>query len=750
MKRSTTKILIVTPYFPPSTGGLERYAGELAKHLKSDHKWKVVVLTTSKQKGVDEKKRVDGLTIYRLGYQFKCSNTPFSFDWFLKIRKILKTESPNIINIHTPVPGIGDIVSVMSKNTPIVVTYHTGTMLKGRIPPDIFIWLYEHFLLPLMLRKAKNIVCSSDFVRFGFLHKYLDKSKTITPGTDIEIFKPDSAKKSNNKTVLFLAGLGRADQHKGLSLVIDAINSLHESMPDIRLVVVGDGNMRGEYEDYVRKCGLNEWVKFKGNLFGNKLVSAYQNARVFALPSINDSYPTAIIEAMACGLPVVSTSTGSIPSLVDDGKTGFLVAPNDFEALTSKLKKVLNIPKVSTSMGKAGRIKVSKGFSWVDRSTEHNQLFNRIISPKPLIVQLVSYFPPHVGGMETVVQEISTELSKNNYPVKVFTSNVGAQGAPHKETSPLLEIERLRSVEIAHTPIIWALPFKLFCLPKGSVLHVHIAQAGLPEVAMLIAKIKHFPYIAHFHLDVDPSSILGNIFLLYKKFVLGHVLRAANKVIVFSEEQSKLVQKLYNVKRNNLMIVPNGVGKDFFYNGHRKAPGKKLRVLFVGRLTIQKRVDRLIESMSYLKFPVELKIIGDGEDRKKLENLVVKLKLNNIVFEGEKYGKRLRSYYKNADVLAIPSDKEGMPLVVLEGMAAGLPIVGSNVLGIRELVKNVGILVDNPSGETFATALTNLYINSKMWQKLSIQSRKKAEQFSWSNIVTHLEQSYIEIQRTNI
>src|SRR5258708_38502773 len=88
-----------------------------------------------------------------------------------------------------------------------------------------------------------------------------------------------------------------------------------------------------------------------------------------------------------------------------------------------------------------------------------------------------------------------------------------------------------------------------------------------------------------------------------------------------------------------------------------------------------------------------LTIVGDGEDREKLETLTKDLNLKNVTFEGKKYGEQLQEYYKNADVFVICSDQEGMPLVVLEAMAAGLPIIGSDVAGIHELVEGSGILV---------------------------------------------------------
>lgn len=371
-------VIIVAPYFPPHTGGLERYAYEIAQRLHIDHKWKVVVITSGEQYGEDKKEEMNGLTIYRLAYRLRISNTPFSFRWFRKIRDILERENPNIINIHMPVPGIGDITTMIAGNKPIIITYHTNSMCKGKLLPDIFIKIYEYGPLVYLLRRANYIICSSDFVRFNFLNKYLNKSFTITPGVDTNIFIPAYEKKTIHPTILFVAGLGHAEQHKGLLFLIDAMQKIKESIPNIKLIIVGDGDMRSEYEKRVDKLGLREITTFKGRLNGRKLVEEYQKAHVFALPTSNDSFAMVVIEAVSCGLPVVTTTIGSIPSLVDDGVTGFLIPPKDSKILAEKIIKILKTPGYIKKFGDMAIEKTKRGFDWSVRAKQYDQIFIKI------------------------------------------------------------------------------------------------------------------------------------------------------------------------------------------------------------------------------------------------------------------------------------------------------------------------------------------------------------------------------------
>ncbi|MBA3788859.1 glycosyltransferase family 4 protein [Patescibacteria group bacterium] len=364
---------------------------------------------------------------------------------------------------------------------------------------------------------------------------------------------------------------------------------------------------------------------------------------------------------------------------------------------------------------------------------------------QPSTVHITAYYPPHIGGMEAVAYEIAQELARREYDVRVLTSDVGAEGAPSHEREPFYEVTRLKSTEIAHTPVMWSLFFRIFFLPRGTILHVHIAQAGIPEIVLLAAKLRGFAFIGHYHLDVGPSGSFGALLPLYKKHVLSRTLRHATKVIVLSDEQGDFIQKEYKVSKNNIRIVPNGVGKSFFAHEPRTTHHTPLRLLYVGRLAVQKRVERVISALALLTVPIELTIVGDGEDREKLENLTEKLALTNVTFAGKKYGEELKDYYRNADVLVMPSDIEGMPLVALEAMAAALPIIGSDVPGISELLQDVGILVDTPSPETFAAAITDIIEHPEKLKILSRSSLEKAQNYSWEELVGTVEEIYKEV-----
>lgn len=367
------------------------------------------------------------------------------------------------------------------------------------------------------------------------------------------------------------------------------------------------------------------------------------------------------------------------------------------------------------------------------------------IENKIHIVQIADYYPPHLGGLERVAQEVSEQLARDGYNTVVLTSDIGGKNLPQIEISQNLIVKRLWSFDFAHTAFIPSLFFELLYVCKPVIFHLHFAQAYIPELVWLISKMRKIPYIIHFHLDVGVSGWLGWLFLLYKHITWGTFLRGASKVIVFSDEQLDLVHKKYGVKKENIVIIPNGAGEDFFIREPRLIPHNPLRILSVGRLDIQKRLERLIEVVALLKIPAELTFVGDGELRSELEALVRERGLTNIKFVGKKLGDELRAYYRDADVFVTSSDREGMSLVVLEAMASGLPIIGSNVLGTRELVGGAGILVDEPYPKGFADAIIKLAEDKQQFQNLSARSIERAEQHTWKKLVIKLEEVYKSI-----
>ncbi|MEU6774064.1 glycosyltransferase family 4 protein [Streptomyces sp. NPDC046759] len=355
------------------------------------------------------------------------------------------------------------------------------------------------------------------------------------------------------------------------------------------------------------------------------------------------------------------------------------------------------------------------------------------------IVQITPYYPPHLGGLERVVSNLAREQAKR-HDVRVLTTALGFADAPRIAREEGVVVHRHRAVEVAHTAVAPGLAAHLARLPRDAVLHLHCAHALLPEMVALTARLRGNRFLLHFHLDVDASGPLGTLLPHYKEHIFGRVLRSAAGVIALTDAQAAFLTDTYRVRADRVHIVPNGVAEAYFMPAREVAPGP-LNLLYVGRLGAQKNVARLLDALHLTRGDVRLRIVGDGELRSRLEEQAGRLGLRNVEFSGGLLGEDLVKAYADADAFVLPSDKEGMPLVVLEAMAAGLPVVATDVPGTQELVGGTGLLAA-PEPAALAKAIDAVAADHPLRARLARASAERSRDYSWENVVGLVEGVY--------
>ena len=368
-------LLIVAPYFHPVVGGLEQYVYGLANQLQQRHRWRIAVVTSGDRRNKDHRESINGLTIYRLKYDFKLSNTPLGLGWVRRMRTIIDHESPDLVNAHLPVPGLADAAAFVVRDTPLVVTYHTTSMHKGDARFDIPIWIYERTIRNALLRKASRIICSSVAVE-DYLRSYADRCVVIPPAVDVGFFTP--VKELASRRLLFVGNLAKSHSHKGLSYLLDAISEL--PCQKICLDVVGEGDARSRYEAKCRQLGIADRVVFHGQLEGTSLAARYRASYALVHPSTNDSLPTTIVEAMASGLPVIASRVGAISSIVRDGFNGCLTQPGDVGSLVRAITELISDPGRAADYGRSSRSVVESQFTVEDQADRTEAVFMELIA----------------------------------------------------------------------------------------------------------------------------------------------------------------------------------------------------------------------------------------------------------------------------------------------------------------------------------------------------------------------------------
>ena len=319
----------------------------------------------------------------------------------------------------------------------------------------------------------------------------------------------------------------------------------------------------------------------------------------------------------------------------------------------------------------------------------------------PHIIHVTAYYPPHLGGQEIAVQDLATQLALAGEQVEVVTSSVGARTGVGVENGVL--VTRLKSYEFAHTAIIWGLFFWLLRhTRRNTIVHLHVGQFFTSEVVWLAAKIKRFRYILHLHCDLVQSGPFGRLLPLYKKLFFDREINDAEVVIVLTKEHCRAVRRDHGYD-GKLLVTHNGIGEDFFKITRKPAGPKTLKLLYVGRLSPHKNLAALLEALSTIEHKTELDIIGDGECRRELEMLVAEQKLENVRFHGRLSRDEVKKFYGTCSALILPSLYEVQPLTLLESMAARIPIIVSERIGI-EVEAREAVLIE-PTAQGIASGI---------------------------------------------
>jgi glycosyltransferase involved in cell wall biosynthesis len=226
------------------------------------------------------------------------------------------------------------------------------------------------------LLEAFDQIITVEGVRETIEQKVSCSIETVNPGVDTDHFIPSDTE-TGNKRVLFV---GRFVPAKNLSLLIEAFDAVIDYHPEAELVLVGDGPKRNQLENEVQRRELTDQVQFPGYVPNKELPKWYQSASVFALSSRHESYGITLLEAMSSGIPVVAPRIGSIPAIVEDGRTGLLYTAGSATELYTALDNFLSNPKSQTVCGQNAREKASNEFDWSERQTELFELYDSLIN----------------------------------------------------------------------------------------------------------------------------------------------------------------------------------------------------------------------------------------------------------------------------------------------------------------------------------------------------------------------------------
>lgn len=360
------------------------------------------------------------------------------------------------------------------------------------------------------------------------------------------------------------------------------------------------------------------------------------------------------------------------------------------------------------------------------------------------ILAISHEFPPIGGGGANACYFLTKGFVEKGHEVTLVTANY--QGMPEDEMINGVRIIRVNALRAhkEHCSFKEMLSYLIKAYPVANKLQkknnydVCLVFFGIPSgpIGYMLKKKYKLPYVIRFG-GGDVPGFQERFTKVYKLIApaIKVIWKNADALIANSQGLKDMALDFYDKKPFD--IIPNGVDTEFFYP-IEKEEDNEFKILFVSRLIERKGLQFIIPQLQKIQDSTEKKVklivVGDGPYREKLEQIAEENHVSNMIeFVGQKGKDEIVSFYQNADLFILPSAKEGMPNVVLEAMACGLPIIMTPCEGSKELVQENGYRAERKDFERY---ITELMEDNELRKKMSIISHERVREcFSWEHVV---------------
>ena len=400
------KIAIITPEYPPKWGGIGTYVYYLSNALsKAGNEIHII---TRKENIKRESNPQSNIYIYEVPWVYApvLFSTSFSKNAVLKLIQI--NIDFDIVFLQCPYVSVSSKLFTLIKSPVISIMHGTwkgerkalkidGNLLQS--PSDISMLLTSHLLEKyekIAMRKSAGIItiskyCAEELLHYGVQNKIIaGKLEIISNGVDSKIFHPakDDSEKEEIRTKFgvkpnefMLLFVGRLVARKGVNVLPDAMANLviSKGISNVKLYIVGKGPLEKRLIVQAKRLGIYGKLNIMEISGSEELAQIYAASDIFVFPSYYEGFGIVILEAMACGIPAISSNISAIPEVVINNKTGCLVEPGNSNDLALKIEYLIKNKDLCIKMGKESRITVLAKYDWdiIARSTI--AIFNKVV-----------------------------------------------------------------------------------------------------------------------------------------------------------------------------------------------------------------------------------------------------------------------------------------------------------------------------------------------------------------------------------
>jgi len=237
-------------------------------------------------------------------------------------------------------------------------------------------WLHR-WLVRYSLRQADMITATSRMLSgtLSGLAPQNGKVFVVPFGVDSDRFSPGEDRIRNKSVTIGI--VKTLSQKYGVEYLIRAFALVRRKHEKVKLVIVGDGPLRADFENLCSELGCSQDIRFVGGVPNEEVPEYLRAMDIFVVPSVMESetFGVAAVEAQSCGLPVVASKVGGLPEVVLDGKTGLIVPPKDSASLAEAIGLLIEKPELRERLGNQGRRFVLKNYQWIDNAARMERLY---------------------------------------------------------------------------------------------------------------------------------------------------------------------------------------------------------------------------------------------------------------------------------------------------------------------------------------------------------------------------------------
>jgi glycosyltransferase involved in cell wall biosynthesis len=376
-------ILMLNYEFPPIGGGAGKVHLNMLREYSNRNDLNIDVLTSAPQPGNQIIRLFDNINIHKVGVHKK--NLHFwrrieIFEWIIKAglyyRKMIKQKKYDFVHSFFGFPTGWFCYRSRSK-LPYIIS------LRGSdVPGKNLRFAFEYKLLGLIFtaiwKNASALIACSEGLKQRALRFYPEVKIDVIPnGVDIEKFRPVSENRIKKSDIIRLITVGRLSITKRVDILIDAVKILVEQGKNVKLLIVGGGPLKDSLEKLTTQKNLTNFIEFKGIVDSEQMPQFYQNSDLYISATMQEGMSNAMLEAMASGLPIITTQCEGIDELIKEN--GIIVKDETADEIAKTISElVMNTGKLE-SMSRAAR-KLSENFTWKSISEEYLKFYQKILS----------------------------------------------------------------------------------------------------------------------------------------------------------------------------------------------------------------------------------------------------------------------------------------------------------------------------------------------------------------------------------